>query len=470
MKHSRSENASIVRNDEPKSALSTNPRDLAAARTVRQVSRFPELDLAPLDVTGLSPRDAALARAIDHVVARHWITLVTMIRSRIERPWDRVQGEIRAALLIGAAQVFYMDGIPDHAAVDHAVEWTKREVNAKAGGFVNAIMRALVRVRGEPGNAAAPARAAHALSVSQLPLPDGRVIDLTEPVFAEQPMARLAQQTSHAEALIGRWMNMWGEERTRELAMHSLVQPPIIMAGLDAATASQSELLSPHEEPGFFIYRGEHGGVSAFLESNPGARVQDPSSAAAVKLARGLGGDGQRIADLCAGHGTKTTQLAQAFPTAKIFAGDPDRARFASLKHRFPRGHAQVSVIGPDEWIHHSGTFDLVVIDVPCSNTGVLSRRPEAKYRFSRVSLEALVALQRQIIIDALRLRSDTGRILYATCSLDHDENERQMEWVEAYHAIRRRCEHALSPSGLPGGDPAAYRDGGYAALLEPRM
>ena len=481
--------------DDPSASRSLNPRDRAAARILRQAARFPDLDLRPLDATGLQARDAALARAIDHVVARHWITLEALIRSRIARPWERVQDDIRAALLIGAAQVFYMDGVADHAAADHAVEWTKQRRNAKAAGFVNAIMRALVRLRGgsEPPrprersrantqsarstsensrttnetareDAAALAQQIVGLSASELPLPDGRTLELAEDVFSDQPSARLAQQTSHPDALIARWLKVFGEAKTGELALHSLVQPPIIVTGIDHASGVESsDQLVAHSDPAFFIYTGRHDSIGAFLDAHPGARVQDPAGAHALDLARDLAPD--RIADLCAGSGTKTAQLAAMFPEARIVASDPDPARFAVLRARF-RDDTRVSIIEHGGWIDHHGSFDLVLIDAPCSNTGVLARRVEAKYRYSRASLASLVELQRRIIVEALRLRRDAGCILYATCSIDPEENEKQAAWVERYHPLRRCAERAITPRGRPGDDPARYRDGGYAALL----
>ena len=108
------------------------------------------------------------------------------------------------------------------------------------------------------------------------------------------------------------------------------------------------------------------------------------------------------------------------------------------------------------------------MIDAPCSNTGVLARRLEAKYRYTRASLASLIELQQSIIIDGLRLRDESGFLLYATCSIDPDENEKQAAWVERYHPLHRESERTILPAGQPGGDPARYHDGGYAALLGP--
>src|SRR6185503_11286306 len=120
--------------------------------------------------------------------------------------------------------------------------------------------------------------------------------------------------------------------------------------------------------------------------------------------------------------GTKTRQLAQAHPAAEIIATDIDRERLRTLKETFA-DHDRVRVIDHDRLMGYAGRADLVVVDVPCSNTGVLARRVEAKYRFSRESLKGLVDIQRQIIADSLRLlEPKSGRLLYATCSIDPAE------------------------------------------------
>ncbi|MEC9373365.1 MAG: hypothetical protein VYC34_05945, partial [Planctomycetota bacterium] len=113
---------------------------------------------------------------------------------------------------------------------------------------------------------------------------------------------------------------------------------------------------------------------------------------------------------------------------------------------------------------------DLILLDVPCSNTGVLARRIHARYRVSPERTASLVQTQRQIIADALRLRSPSaearGGILYSTCSLDVEENEKQAEWAAHWHAFSKKREHRRAPAGGPGEPAHRYSDGAYAVLL----
>jgi 16S rRNA (cytosine967-C5)-methyltransferase len=242
--------------------------------------------------------------------------------------------------------------------------------------------------------------------------------------------------------------------------MHDLVEPPIILAGV--SERSEHEHLRRHAHAGFAIFTGSHAELLALLESDASIRVQDPASARPVAATRGL--KPGVIADLCAGRGTKTRQLAATHPAARIIASDIDADRVNSLRARF-QGSEQVTIIERREWLAHANSVDLLVLDVPCSNTGVLARRVEAKYRFDDKHVAELVSLQRQILADSLALRAPGGRILYATCSIDRRENQDQAAWLGQWHQLAIEREELTMPSGVPGEPALGYHDGGYWAL-----
>jgi 16S rRNA (cytosine967-C5)-methyltransferase len=200
----------------------------------------------------------------------------------------------------------------------------------------------------------------------------------------------------------------------------------------------------------------------AFLRAQPARRVQDPAASLAVESTRGL--SPQSIIDYCAGRGTKTRQLAALHPGAQVIASDPDPDRLADLRAT-ALGLPNVRALEPKEM----GALpprrgDLLLLDVPCSNTGVLARRPEARYRFSNSSLRSVVALQRRIIDSALPLLRPGGHILYSTCSLEEEENRQQVRWLCTRHKAVIVQETCSLPS--PGSDDVSYHDGGYFALL----
>lgn len=434
-------------------------RDAAMNFLAQQVQRWPDLDLHQTGVAEAAERDAPLARAIVAETHRRWLTLEALLSARLSRPLPDLEPRLRAALLVGAAQVFFMPAQPDHAVVSGAVDWASRRIRRGAGGMVNAVLRQMISLRGEMVDRPLPDGA------DALPLSDGRWLELTEAVLPRDAVERLAAQTSHPVELIRRWAGRCGLAGAERLALHSLVVAPTIVTGLPADAKAGCEDLMPHDEPGFAVWRGAHGGLVDLLAAHPEARVQDPASHDIVRIIRESADIRGVIVDGCAGSGTKTAHLVEAFPEARIIAADVDARRFALLRERFASS-PRVQVVAHDRLIDWAGQAELLLLDVPCTNTGTLARRLEAKYRVDAAHFESLLALQRQVIADHLALRAPGGFVAYSTCSLEPEENEEQARWMCRWHSLRIVREHSRSPSGLPGDAPSRYADGAYLALI----
>ncbi|MFM1866796.1 MAG: Ribosomal small subunit methyltransferase, partial [Planctomycetota bacterium] len=325
-----------------------------------------------------------------------------------------------------------------------------------------------------------------------VPLSDGSALRLSIDAFSEDAAANLSERTSHARELILHWIGAFGFRETTRLALHDLAEAPIIvttatdvvaprasdaaghMSGqsTDASTGAPANVptdsnIEPHEERGFGVWKGSHSEMMAMLAAHPELRVQDPTSAMTVaSLAPLLPRAPQLIVDLCAGRGTKTKQLAELFPNATIFATDPDDARFAALaelRHR----HPGIKPLSPQSVFREAaGKADLLLLDVPCSNSGVLARRPEARYRFSKARTAAVIELQQKIADPAIGLVAPGGAVIYATCSIERAENESQVKRLASRFGLTLAVERSIMPAGLPGDSPRVYRDGGYHALL----
>lgn len=433
----------------PTPAPSATARACAVRRIARRARQFPDLDFDPIDTSGLDGRDAALAAAIDHAVTRRWLTLVAVLESCLTRPWDRVEPDLQAVLLAGAAQLLFFDRIPEHAAISASVDLAKELVRPGAAGFVNAVLRKLAGLRTEVLPHDEPA------SAKVIPRGDGRAWRLARDVLDRDRVRGLAERYSHGTALVAHWIATFGDEIAERLARHGLVVPPIIVAG-----ATDDTGLVAHAEPGFHVVEGD---LDDLLQRQRGVRVQDPTAARPVAATTDV--SPACIIDLCAGRGTKTVQLAATHPEARIIATDTDKGRFAELSAAFA-DHPRVDVVPFERIREHDGRADLLVLDVPCSNSGVLARRVEARYRFSAASLQALTDLQRQIVADAMPLLAETGRVLYTTCSVEPAENTRQAEWACKWHRFRIEREEEVEPAGEPGESPTTYHDGGYWALL----
>ena len=448
-------------------------RDAAFAFIAHQAAKFPRLDLRPFHTPALAGRDAGLAHAVVDAVVRRWLTLAWLVGQRCQQPLDSIEPPLRAALLAGAAQLTLLDRIPAHAAINHAVEWAKRRIRPGAGAMVNAVLRRVaeaVHTGPQPStDAAAPApRPTYTPeALDQLPLADGTALTLCGLQLPADGLLRAEITTSHPAELLRAWAARFGPSDALRLALHGIVHPPVIL-NIDAGAyvPLPPGTLTPHARTGFATFAGDHDALVALLNDRDDLWVQDPASAEAITDTTSLRPEPRLILDLCAGMGTKTRQLARLFPTTRILATDRDERRLEVLRTTF-RGHPRVSIIAPSGLLpEHAGTADLILLDVPCSNTGVLARRPEAKYRFNAPALEALAAVQRQIIADAIPLLSPRGSILYSTCSLEHTENAAMAAWAAKWHPFRIGRERQTLPQGGPGLSAAAYTDGSFSVLL----
>jgi 16S rRNA (cytosine967-C5)-methyltransferase len=498
----------------PGGYIATDPKRHIVMELLRhQARRWPDLDLVEPESERLDPRDAAFAHALYDIVIRRWLTLRHLISAHLEQPWPKLRPEAKSALLAGTAQLVFMRSVPDHAAVSETVEWISHRSSRGQSGLVNAVLRRVIAdIAAGPGRAADPSRlrvassgvpvnrtdgqsttpesiaaeeaqakAARAAEDAErlqqtawagegdaLPLDDGTTVRLSRELLPADPLERLAIATSHPVELLAEWVKHMPMRDVRSLALHGLATPPVILNTQHARTPLPEDLVSPHEAPGHHVFLAGRTALERLLAERDDVWVQDPASSLAVQSVIDL--EPGLVVDYCAGRGTKTRQLARAFPNARIIATDIDVPRFKYLQRSFA-GESNVEVVPFESIRDFVGRADLVLLDVPCSNTGVLARRVEAKYRVDRDRTDSLVGMQRQLIADAIPLlnaAAGAGKagILYSTCSLDPRENEEQAAWAARWHSFRAAREHRRAPSGGPGRPPETYSDGSYAVLL----
>jgi 16S rRNA (cytosine967-C5)-methyltransferase len=461
-------------------------REVALERVLEHALRFPDLTYGgggsgtqgDLSRNAFSdprnafsdPRDASLARAIEHAVVRRYLTLIACVRPHLSKNWPLLEKPVQAALLGGAAQILFLDRVPAAAAVDASVEWTKRRLRPGAGGLVNAVLRkvaASIAERLPAGESSTRELLADHTRRDVVPLADGSAIRLTLDAFSEDAAANLSERSSHARELILHWIGAFGFREATRLAMHGLVDAPIILTPCDTAHPALAGRAIPHEDAGFAVWTGSHNELIELLAKHPEFRVQDPTAASTIAmLAPLLPKPPRRIVDLCAGRGTKTRQLAALFPDAEIRASDPDDARFEALA-RLREHHRGVRPLSTQSIFREGPNWaDLLLLDVPCSNSGVFARRPEARYRFARARTHSVAELQQKIADPAIGLVAPGGAIIYATCSIERSENESQVRRLCQRFGLSLVVDRTILPSGLPGDSPSVYRDGGYHALL----
>lgn len=445
----------------------TSGRDAAIRHLAQLASRYPDLVPLALQTEGLEPREAALAHTIvDHAV-RRWLTIEHLVRISAMREPAELEPRMRAVILAGATQLLFLDRIPSHAALDESVEWAKTRIRPGAGAMTNAILRRVSELRLMSEGDTRTIREKWTDQRDEIPLADGRALVMVAPVLPSDEAERLSISTSMPLGMLRRWGERHGRESAIRIALHGLVPPPIILNASEARNfipPSEDDGFTPHAQQGFYVLRGDRSTLDNVLRERKDVWVQDPASAEAVRACEEL--RPRVIVDACAGRGTKTRQLRARFPDAHIIATDTDRERLVDLRAVF-RGDPNVRVVRAEElWEVATGRADLILLDVPCSNTGVLGRRPEARFRAGPEQLERLNAIQRQIFADCIRLRAPGGSFLYSTCSLEREENDDMMAWARRWHELRTLRTAISLPMGVPGEDPAGFRDGSFWALL----
>lgn len=409
---------------------------LEILRRVEADAAYPDRLLEHLPARGgLDARDRALVTELV-LGALRWQGLLDWHLARVShRPLADVEGWVRALLRLSAYQLAFLDRVPARAVVHEAVELAKRRRPRGAAEFVNGVLRALA---GAPRPWPAPAH--------------------------EDPLEALALRASHPTWLVRRWVARYGEAEAETLLAAMNERPPLVLR-VNALRATVEEVAAALRRHGAGVApcRWAPEGLVVTEAGDPRAlaplragwcTVQDE---AAILVGHVLGPEpGETVADVCAAPGTKTTHLAQLMENrGRILAADPHPGRLALLREASRRTGATIVEAreGTAEALAREagGRCDRVLVDAPCSNLGVLRRNPDGKWRRHEADLARLAAAQGAILDAAAALVRLGGVLVYATCSLEPEENEAV---VAAFRS--RRPEFAPDP--MPASVPAACR------------
>jgi len=458
-----------------------NPREIAVQILQRrQGGEFVEnlLDAA-LERARLTPADRGLCQELVYGIVRWQATLDWLIsrKARNSAPKPLLQDLLR----LGLYQIFWLDRIPNHAAVNETVELAKRNRLKAQAGFVNAVLRGYLRE-----------------------------FDETKKLLAELKNNRPHIGYSHPEWLIERWQQRWGREETLRLLEWNN-SPPKTYARVNTLKAEPGKLLAQWRdedvEYDFVRYDWIEENLVFELKSHPPLTrlasfqqglfyVQDPSTLLAVKALDPKAGE--TILDLCAAPGGKLTYLAQLMNNeGKLVAHDLSPDRFKLVEQNCARlgvtcvqttsdlrgaagtprptlqgwvGRNQQAQLGlptaPTQVSRHSNLsplpshFDRVLLDAPCSNTGVMRRRVDLRWRITPEEIIRLRAIQLELLNRAARLLKPGGTLVYSTCSLEPEENQQLMhEFLAAQSNLRLDLERELLPfaDGVDGAYVAKF-------------
>jgi 16S rRNA (cytosine967-C5)-methyltransferase len=424
----------------------------AALNVLAQVRAGRPLDAA-LDgaLRKLDDDDRRLAHEMAAGVLRRQQALDVRLAALVTRDWAKVPPRLQDLLRLGAYQLVALDRVPPHAAVDTSVSLAREEGGPRAGGFVNAVLR---RLGAQPEPMA---------SLDRL---DGEPSD----------PAALAAEHSHPRWLVERWLERFGAEQTRRLLEWNDRRPRLVLqparesaaelerrwrsAGIAAGPAPfgaglVTDRRRPDELPGF--------AEGAFV-------VQDPAQALLAWYADLP--PGAAVYDAAASPGGKTIALGRE--ARLVVAGDLNRLRVRRLAQSLRRaGSGREHPVVADARHPPVRPVAAVLLDAPCLGTGTFARHPDARTRVTPEALGRLAALQGDLLEAVANVVAPGGLLIYATCSLEPEENEAQVERFLARHPEFGRAPSETFPPALTSekGDmtilPQRHEmDGAYAARL----
>ena len=330
------------------------------------------------------------------------------------KTWPK--GELEALLYVGAAQILYMPDVPDFAAVSATVDAAKVSPNPNLAKVVNGVLRNLIRKRDEG-------------------------VDFMEGALLEE-------RESFPTALVKRWIDRFGKETAEKLCKWHNEPAETWIARRDRSFTK--------------LERGERvESVKGFAEGE--FIVQDPGTRLAIELMDVK--RGEKVLDACAAPGGKTIQLA--WRGAMVTACEVNPKRRRRLVENLERvgvmsGSSRVEVIDSlsQPQPSTSTSFSKILVDAPCSNTGVLRRRPDARWNWSEEKLKELVKLQAEILDRVVPLVAPGGSIVYSTCSNESEEN---LEQVRAFTRRHKDFHIVTSKESVPC---ESGHDGAFAALI----
>ncbi|MBK6781352.1 MAG: 16S rRNA (cytosine(967)-C(5))-methyltransferase RsmB [Gemmatimonadetes bacterium] len=429
-----------------------DPAGLPARRAAWTILRAVD-DGVPFDQAldrGLEPladADRRLAHELAAGVLRRRTDLDARLQPLVHRGWASVPADLRDVLRLGAYQLTALDRVPLHAAVSTTVDLARAVLGEKAAKFANAILR------GVGGRAAPPSDDA-------------------------DPAVRLASVHSHPVWLVRRWLARFGDAETEALLAWDNQRPPLTLqparatlddlqralwsGGVGARRAPCDaglvvEGVRPAELPGF---------------TDGGFMVQDAAQALVARFVACPAG--ATVYDACAAPGGKT--IAVAHQAGRVLAGELRLARARRLAENLARaGSGREFVVVASAAAPPCRPVDVVLLDAPCLGTGTLARHPDARWRVGPDALERLAREQERLLESVAAVVRPGGWLVYASCSLEPEENEEQVHRFLSRHPDFHR-DPAPMPDGLltPSGDlqllPQRHgTDGAFAARLRKR-
>ena len=387
---------------------------------------------SPSDLT-----DSKLEQNLLLTISRHQNAMDWLVD---QHATGKVRPRTRKVLRWALAEIVFLSGVPAPHVVDAATSFVKRRHSPQEAGFVNACLRAICAE-----------------------------LDKKDHFFDNAPCHI---QLRLPDILWSRWQEQFGN-KTAERIANALLAPADTFLRLREYPPQQPpkdikgviSVESPEWAPNAKIYkldRKARMSIADVFSSNARFYIQDPATLLAPSLLAPK--PGEVVADLCAAPGGKSVLLAESLKdTGVLYAYDIAESKLARLQENL-KGFSCISVAQMDATQFQSPTpLDAVLLDVPCSNTGVLRRKPDAKWTFDLKKLSELAAIQSKILHQASLALKPNGRLVYSTCSIEPDENDLQIKAFLQSHPDFTLVKKQLIL-------PDENHDGAFAALLQKKQ
>jgi 16S rRNA (cytosine967-C5)-methyltransferase len=362
-----------------------------------------------------------------------------LLERKVKRGLESVKSGVRDSLRIGLYELLYMDGVPDYASVSQAVDLAQSKGGPGVSGFANAVLRGIKRDGGGP---------------EHFPDPEIHLVEF------------LSTWGSHPRWLVERWLARWSSADVRKLVEANNSVPPLCLRCLSHTPEEAQEALEASQiDAGVVgsgtgcVVIGGHVSLEEAMTVVP-AVVQDPAAALVVSYADP--DPDAVVADLCAAPGGKT--LALAARGNVVLAADRSVERLRLVRENLDRVRGQVGCLGPVSTVQADALAppvsrpDMLLLDVPCTGTGTLRRNPDIRWKLTPGRLDEMAALQGRMLDACAEVVPSGGVLVYATCSLEPEENEEQ---IEAF--MDRRPDFQMDPGA--GVDGEFLDDRGYLYL-----
>jgi len=398
------------------------PREAVVETYSRWIENHFRIDVSAqktIDRWNWEARDRAFFLELIYGIVRQHKRIEWLIR-RLGGQKDVPHAKAYACAASGIYQMLFLDRVPDFAIVDSAVVIARRAHGPGVAGWVNAILRRLGRER-ESWISATPGSQDKAY---QLSIKHSYPLWMLERWLKQMPMKELEDFLT------------WNNRRPRinlrinqQKTSASAIKDVMFESGI---RADISEI-----DPNFLIIQQTRNPDTLKPVKEGIASVQDHAQGLVARLVKPE--KGERILDLCSAPGGKTGYLAEICPECSIVATDKDFIRLESVKNLVKRvGYTNISLESYDDVLNNPVTYDAILIDAPCSGTGVLARRPDLRWRRDPSDIKRMASVQEQILKYAAYRVGIGGRIIYSTCTIEPEENIKLIEkFIEDHPTFR---------------------------------